>query len=134
MKLNRFLTTLFLLFSVNVASLPAISAEITEGKDYIILTNPQPTKNNGKIEVLEFFWYGCPHCDHLHPHIKTWLKNKPEDVSFHHVPTIFRTSWVPGAKIFYAIDSRPVIQGPAKTAAPKTSKKKCRRITPPAAL
>ncbi len=105
MKLNRFLTTLFLLFSVNVASLPAISAEITEGKDYIILTTPQPTKNNGKIEVLEFFWYGCPHCDHLHPHIKTWLKNKPEDVSFHHVPTIFRTSWVPGAKIFYAIEA-----------------------------
>lgn len=105
MKANQIFIALFLLFSANIASLPAISAEIIEGKDYVILTNPQPTKDNEKIEVLEFFWYGCPHCDHLHPHIKTWLKDKPDDVSFYHVPTIFRPSWVPGAKLFYAIEA-----------------------------
>lgn len=101
----RFIAALFLLSSVGFANITMASAEITEGKDYTALTNPQPTENNGKIEVLEFFWYGCPHCDTLHPYIKTWLKNKPDDVSFRYVPTIFRPSWVPGAKIFYTIEA-----------------------------
>jgi len=101
----RFITALFLFFSIGFASLTTASAGITEGKDYTILTNPQPTENNDKIEVLEFFWYGCPHCDKLHPHIKTWLKNKPDDVSFRYVPTIFRPNWVSGAKIFYTIET-----------------------------
>jgi protein dithiol oxidoreductase (disulfide-forming) len=101
----RFFTALFLFFSIGLASLATASTGITEGKDYTILTNPQPTENNDKIEVLEFFWYGCPHCDKLHPHIKTWLKNKPDDVSFRYVPTIFRPNWVSGAKIFYTIEA-----------------------------
>jgi thiol:disulfide interchange protein DsbA len=102
----RFITTaLFLFFSIGFASLATASSGITEGKDYTVLTNPQPTKSNSKIEVLEFFWYGCPHCDKLHPHIKTWLKNKPDDVSFRYVPTIFRPNWVSGAKIFYTIEA-----------------------------
>lgn len=99
----RFISTLFLIFSIGFASITTASAGITEGKDYTVLTNPQPTENNSKIEVLEFFWYGCPHCDKLHPHIKSWLKNKPDDVSFRYVPTIFRPDWVSGAKIFYTI-------------------------------
>ena len=101
----RFITTLFLFFSIGFASITTVSAGITEGKDYTVLTNPQPTENNSKIEVLEFFWYGCPHCDKLHPHIKSWLKNKPDDVSFRYVPTIFRPNWVSGAKIFYTIET-----------------------------
>ncbi len=101
----RFISTLFLIFSIGFASITTASAGITEGKDYTVLTNPQPTENNSKIEVLEFFWYGCPHCDKLHPHIKSWLKNKPDDVSFRYVPTIFRPDWVSGAKIFYTIET-----------------------------
>ena len=105
MNLYRIITALFILMSVGFVSLPVLSDGLTEGKDYTILASPQPTDGSGKIEVLEFFWYGCPHCDNLHPHIKAWLKNKPEDVSFRYVPTIFRPSWVPGAKIFYAIEA-----------------------------
>lgn len=101
----RFITTLFLFFSIGFASLTTANTGITEGKDYTTLTNPQPTESNGKIEVLEFFWYGCPHCDKLHSHIKAWLKNKPDDVSFRYVPTIFRPNWVSGAKIFYTIEA-----------------------------
>lgn len=101
----RFTAVLFLLFSIGFAGLTMASTNITEGKDYTALNNPQPTENNGKIEVLEFFWYGCPHCDTLHPYIKGWLKNKPDDVSFRYVPTIFRPNWVSGAKIFYTIEA-----------------------------
>lgn len=107
---SRFITALLLLFGISLTSIPAIGAEFIEGKHYTILTNPQPTESNGKIEVLEFFWYGCPHCDKLHPHIKTWLKNKPEDVNFQYVPTIFRPNWVPGAKIFYTIEAMQAIE------------------------
>lgn len=95
----------FLVFSFGLINLTSANAEIVEGKDYTILTKPQPTEGDGKIEVLEFFWYGCPHCYSLHPHLKTWLANIPGDVSFQYVPAILRPNWVPAAKIFYAIEA-----------------------------
>ncbi len=80
-------------------------AKIVEGKDYVVLSKPQSTDDNTKIEVLEFFWYGCPSCYSLHPHLKTWLMNLPSDVSFRYVPAILRANWASGAKIFYAIEA-----------------------------
>jgi thiol:disulfide interchange protein DsbA len=102
MNFGRFFAVLILSLSYTVSSVA--SAELVEGEAYTRLLNPQPTLSNDKIEVLEFFWYGCPHCNDLHPHIKTWLEEMAEDVSFRYVPTIFRTNWVPGAKAFYVID------------------------------
>ena len=102
---HRALAIFFFVFSFGLINLPAISADIVEGKDYTILAKPQPTEDNNKIEVLEFFWYGCPHCYNLHPHLKTWLASIPGDVSFHYVPAILRPTWVPAAKIFYAIEA-----------------------------
>ncbi|MDP1559271.1 MAG: thiol:disulfide interchange protein DsbA/DsbL [Nitrosomonas sp.] len=105
MYLNRLLTFLFLLASLAFSGFSSADTEIIEGKDYALLTNPQPTRNSEKIEVLEFFWYGCPHCNNLHPYIKKWWKDIPHDVSFHFLPAIFRTSWVPAAKLFYAMEA-----------------------------
>lgn len=102
MKVARLLTLCILLLGVGI--LPA-RAEIQAGKDYVQLTTPQPTQSGNKIEVIEFFWYGCPHCYDLEPHLKTWLKRKPKDVEFRHVPAVFRDSWVPNAKTFYALDA-----------------------------
>nr|MBA3755395.1 thiol:disulfide interchange protein DsbA/DsbL [Nitrosomonas sp.] len=96
---------LLLLLSFGLIHHSSVRADIVEGKDYTVLANPQPTQASGKIEVLEFFWYGCPHCYSLHPHLKTWLMNIPGDVDFHYVPAIFRPNWVSGAKIFYAIEA-----------------------------
>lgn len=95
----------FLLLSFGLINSLSARADIVEGKDYTVLTNPQPTQDANKIEVLEFFWYGCPHCYSLHPHLKTWLINIPGDVSFRYVPGILRANWVAAAKIYYAIEA-----------------------------
>ena len=105
MNINRFFIALFLLLSIGLVSLSIAHAEIVEGKDYTILANAQSTQNESGIEVIEFFWYGCPHCNNLHPHIKAWLQNIPADVHFRYVPAIFRSNWVPGAKTFYAMEA-----------------------------
>lgn len=99
------LAVFFLVFSFGLFNPTGANAEIVEGKDYTALTKPQPAAGGDKIEVLEFFWYGCPHCYSLHPHLKTWLANIPGDVSFQYVPAILRPNWVPAAKIFYAIEA-----------------------------
>jgi protein dithiol oxidoreductase (disulfide-forming) len=105
MNINRFFIAIFLLLSIGLVGLSSTHAEIVKGKDYTILTNAQPTQNESGIEVIEFFWYGCPHCNNLHPHIKAWLKNISEDVHFRYVPAIFRSNWVPGAKAFYTMEA-----------------------------
>jgi thiol:disulfide interchange protein DsbA len=79
-------------------------AEAQLGKDYTLLNPPQPT-NTKKIEVLEFFFYGCSHCYHLHPLLSAWKKTMPRDVELTYVPTVFRDSWEPMAYTYYALES-----------------------------
>lgn len=74
------------------------------GKDYSLLSPPQPTETK-KIEVLEFFFYGCSHCFRLHPLLSQWEKTMPKDVQLTFVPTVFRDSWEPMARTFYALES-----------------------------
>lgn len=93
------------LLLISITGLSGARAEIVEGRDYTVLPHPRPTESGKNIEVLEFFWYGCPHCYDLHPHIKAWLKTMPKDVSFRYVPAIFRPNWIPGVKIFYALEA-----------------------------
>lgn len=80
------------------------SAELREGSDYATISPPQPTDTQGKIEVTEFFWYGCPHCHAFEPVISQWLKTLPKDVEFRRVPADFGR-WTPGARLFYALDA-----------------------------
>jgi thiol:disulfide interchange protein DsbA len=72
-----------------------------QGKNYTLLATAQ-TANTKKIEVLEFFFYGCSHCYHLHGQLSTWEKSIPKDVELTYVPTAFRDSWEPMARTFYA--------------------------------
>jgi len=74
------------------------------GKDYKLLNPAQPTGSN-KIEVLEFFFYGCSHCFYLHPQLNAWEKTMPKDVELTYVPTIFRDSWEPMARTYYTLES-----------------------------
>ena len=101
----RLLTVTLLLSVISFTGLSSARAELVEGRDYTVLPHPQPTESGKNIEVLEFFWYGCPPCYDLHPHIKTWLKKMPKDVSFRYVPAIFRPNWIPGLKTFYAMEA-----------------------------
>ncbi len=75
------------------------------GREYQIIKTPQPTDSGNKIEVLEFFWYGCPHCSHLQPSLNTWAKRKPADVDFKHQPAAFQESWLQLARTYYTIET-----------------------------
>jgi thiol:disulfide interchange protein DsbA len=65
---------------------------------------PQPVDAVGKIEVTEFFWYGCPHCYAVEPQVEAWEKRLPADVVFRRIPAPLGQSWVPHAQAFYAFE------------------------------
>jgi thiol:disulfide interchange protein DsbA len=69
-----------------------------------LVNPPQPQENNGKIEVIEFFWYGCPHCYAIEPDVQAWLAKKPADVDFKRVPAPMG-GWLAGAKIYYTLEA-----------------------------
>jgi len=81
------------------------SAFTASAADYAPVAPPQPTESNGKIEVIEFFWYGCPHCYHLEPLVNAWLKTKPDDVVFKRLPAYPSESWGELARVFYTIEA-----------------------------
>lgn len=86
-------------------SLAALAApDAFEGHDYERLKNPQAVATGNKIEVLEFFWYRCPHCFQLEPALESWLKKLPKDAQVRRVPAVFRDDWMPGAKIFHTLE------------------------------
>ena len=93
------LAILFVLFSTQLL------AEPVAGKDYKLVDPAQPTNSGNKIEVLEFFFYGCSHCYHLHPELSAWEKKMPKDVDLVLVPTIFNISWEPMAYTYYALEA-----------------------------
>lgn len=82
----------------------ALAAEpAEEGVDYKRLSKPVPVETGKQIEVAEFFWYGCPHCNQLDPGIKAWAKKLPADVKFRPVPVVLGPDWLPAAKIYYTL-------------------------------
>ncbi|MHB1214185.1 MAG: thiol:disulfide interchange protein DsbA/DsbL [Thiobacillus sp.] len=86
-------------------SLSALAAgpEAFEGHDYTRLQIPQPVATGKQVEVLEFFWYRCPHCSQLEPELNTWLKTLPKDAQMRRIPAVFRDDWMPGAKLYYTL-------------------------------
>lgn len=77
-----------------------------EGTHYVRLGTPAPvTAPAGKIEVIEFFWYGCPHCSAFEPALDAWSKKLPADVAFRRVPVAFRDIYMPHQQIFYALEA-----------------------------
>jgi thiol:disulfide interchange protein DsbA len=76
------------------------------GTNYKVLSPAQPTDvAPGKIEVIEFFWYGCPHCYVLEPYIETWLKDKPAYIEFRRVPVMFGEVHRAHARLFYTLQA-----------------------------
>ncbi len=101
-KLAALIATFAAVGSLLMAA-PAHAAP-TEGKEYQVLKAPQPVPA-GKIEVTEFFWYGCPHCFDFEPELEAWVKKQGKDVIFKRVPVAFRDDLLPHTKIFYALES-----------------------------
>ena len=77
---------------------------------YKKLPSPQPTITGDKIEVLEVFWYGCPHCYHFEPFIEKWLKQKAEYIEFVRMPGILGKNWLPHARAFYAAEKLGILE------------------------
>ena len=84
-------------------------AGIDEGIEYKLVSPPQPTITREKIEVVELFWYGCPHCFHFEPDLKKWLKTKPKNVVFYRIPAVFNERWGIHARAFYAAEALGIL-------------------------
>ena len=75
------------------------------GTPYSMLSPPQPTDGSGKVEVIEFFWYGCPHCYAIEPAVNAWLKTAPKDIVFKRVPAFPNESWGQMAVMYYTLEA-----------------------------
>lgn len=81
-------------------------AKPREGKDYLVLGKRAPVDAPaGNIEVIEFFWYSCPHCNAFEPALEAWVKNLPKDVSFKRVPVAFRDTFAPQQRLYYTLEA-----------------------------
>lgn len=106
-------------FSLSAASAVAASAlalpvatpvlaqarQFKEGKDYRKLDKPlTPDAPAGKVDVIEFFWYACPHCNAFEPTLEAWIKAAPKELSIRRVPVAFNASFVPLQKLYYTLE------------------------------
>ena len=81
------------------------------GKDYLTLDKPVATEaGNGKIEVLEFFWYSCPHCNSFEPALERWAKAAPKDVVVRRVPVAFRPDFEPQQRLYYSLEALNLLE------------------------
>ena len=84
---------------------------LQEGTDYLLLDKPAPSEAAaGKIEVVEFFWYSCPHCNRFEPQLEEWLKKLPKDVSFRRAPVSFRPDFEPQQRLYFVLESMGKLQ------------------------
>jgi len=91
-------------FQLAAAAL-AFTAAGALAQPYSQLNPPQPTEGGGKVEVIEFFWYGCPHCYSLEPAVVSWAKKVPPDVVFKRVPAVPSDAWADAARMFYTFEA-----------------------------
>ena len=98
-KLRRTLLTAFALSPLVARAQPAGDPPYTTLKD------PLPVENPDKIEVAEFFWYGCIHCYNLEPLLETWVPKLPADTQFRRIPAVFNERWALDAAIYYSFEA-----------------------------
>lgn len=85
-------------------SLVGAAPQFSERIHYESVVPAQPTSTGKKVEVVEMFWYGCPHCNSLEPYVNRWLKKKPANAEFVRMPAIFNQKWEPHARAFYTAE------------------------------
>lgn len=100
---SRLLASTFAFVAVGFVSHAA--AQFERGRDYTVLPQPSPVENDGKIEVVEFFHYGCGHCAQLEPKLDAWIKRQPQDVRVMKVPTTFRLQGIDAVTMYYTLQA-----------------------------
>ena len=107
----RRLTCLAALLATLVPVGAAAQQPPVAGREFTLVSPSQQVDTGKKIEVIEFFWYGCIHCYHLEAPLKAWLKRKPADVEYRYVPAIFDpVSWGPLARAYFALDAMGLVE------------------------
>lgn len=96
--------------TLGAAALPTLShaqaKAFKEGADYLELGKAAPTEAPaGKVEVVEFFWYSCPHCNAFEPQLEAWIKQVPKDVYIRRVPVSFRPDFEPQQRLYYVLET-----------------------------
>jgi thiol:disulfide interchange protein DsbA len=97
--MKKILTALMLIVSTQLMAAPQLGEQFKQTAQAI------PTDTPAKIEVIELFWYGCPHCYHLEAPLSAWVKKLPQDVTFKRVPGVPRQDWAPMAKAYYTLEA-----------------------------
>lgn len=87
----------------------AQAADFQEGINYTRIIPPQPTESKGKIEVVELFWYGCPHCHRFQPYLERWAKQAPADVQYRRMPATLAEHWTILARAYYTAEALGVL-------------------------
>lgn len=90
-------------------ALPAAAQSVKRGIDYRVIPQ-QPVTSGDRIEVIDFFFYACPYCNELLPHLERWRERQPADVAFRRVPVVRHDSWAPLAKIYYTLEAMGVAE------------------------
>lgn len=103
--MKKFLAVLLMTFATSLMAAPMI------GNEYNATTERINTDDPAKIEIIELFWYGCPHCHQLEPQLQAWANKLPDDVVFKRVPGLppTNTAWAPMAKTYYAMEALGVL-------------------------
>ena len=81
------------------------------GDDYLVVKPAAPVEAPaGKIEVVEFFWYNCPHCNSFEPTLEAWVKRLPADVVMRKVPIAFQDSFIPQQRLYYTLEAMGLVE------------------------
>ena len=109
-KLTKILAMAWLLSGISGVAFAQANPQPLEGLHYETITPAQPNgAPAGKIEIVELFWYGCPHCFRFQPYMEQWIKEKPDNVVLTRVPSLLNSKWEPHARFYYAAQALGVL-------------------------
>ncbi len=100
--MKRFLQMSAMMLGLALLAAAPVRAENPKG--YVDLATPQPTEDPTKIEIVELFWYGCPHCNQLEPLLDVWVSTQPEDVQFVRMPAVLNPRWELLGRAYYTAE------------------------------
>jgi thiol:disulfide interchange protein DsbA len=103
-------TALLLLMFFGAASAQGLVSRYVEGEHYKVAETPVPQPDDGKVHVVEFFLYSCPHCYQLEPELEEWRKSLPDGVEFSRVPVLFGAGGQKYARLYYTAQQLGVLE------------------------
>ena len=108
--MNRFRRTLIGAIAAALAPVSLVRAQQGAAAGYTTLQNSLPVENPAKVEIAEFFWYGCIHCYNLEPAIAVWAPKLPADAYFRRIPAVFNERWAIDATIYYSFEALGLLE------------------------